>query len=94
MIHPGTTLTPTATRPELSPAGKRGGFSLLEVLIAMFILTVGMLGIAAVVVIGNMSAMRALIADRTATVGRNALSEVRVREWLEPVRWLTVQGSP
>ncbi|WP_347242780.1 prepilin-type N-terminal cleavage/methylation domain-containing protein [Thermogutta sp.] len=85
---------PTATRPERSPAGKRGGFSLLEVLIAMFILTVGMLGIAAVVVIGNMSAMRALIADRTAVVGRNALSEVRVRDWLDPVRWVTVQGSP
>ena len=85
---------PTATRPERSPAGKRGGFSLLEVLIAMFILTVGMLGIAAVVVIGNMSAMRALIADRTAVVGRDALSEVRVRDWLDPVRWVTVQGSP
>lgn len=94
MIDPGTTLMPTATRPERSPAGKRGGFSLLEVLIAMFILTVGMLGIAAVVVIGNMSAMRALIADRTAVVGRNALSEVRVRDWLDPVRWVTVQGSP
>jgi prepilin-type N-terminal cleavage/methylation domain-containing protein len=94
VIHPGTTLMQTVTRPRSSPAGKQGGFSLLEVLIAMFILTVGMLGIAAVVVIGNMSAMRALIADRTATVGRNALAEVRVREWLDPVRWLTVQGAP
>lgn len=60
----------------------------------MFVLTVGMLGIAAVVVIGNMSALRALVADRVATVGRNALAEVRTRDMLDPTRWLNVDGSP
>ncbi|MGQ9564841.1 MAG: type IV pilus modification PilV family protein [Thermogutta sp.] len=75
-------------------SGKRSGFSLLEVLIAMFILTVGMLGIAAVVVIGNSSALRALVADRVASVGRNALAEVRIREMLDARRWINVDGSP
>lgn len=93
MIHPVFALSPEAvlTCPQRPPV--RAGFSLLEVLIAMFILTVGMLGIAAVVVIGNMSAMRALVADRAAAVGRNALAEVRIREMLDPVRWLNVNGS-
>jgi len=81
-------LLPTGT------SGKRAAFSLLEVLIAMFILTVGMLGIAAVVVIGNASALRAMVADRVASVGRNALAEVRTREMLDAARWLNVDGSP
>lgn len=75
-------------------SGGRAAFSLLEVLIAMFILTVGMLGIAAVVVIGNASALRALVADRVASVGRNALADARTREMLDPTRWINVDGSP
>lgn len=75
-------------------SGGRAAFSLLEVLIAMFILTVGMLGIAAVVVIGNASALRAMVADRVASVGRNALAEVRTREMLDATRWMNVDGTP
>jgi len=75
-------------------SGGRAAFSLLEVLIAMFILTVGMLGIAAVVVIGNASALRAMVADRVASVGRNALAEVRTREMLDATRWMHVDGTP
>ena len=93
------TRSAAATLPTLAtlPSGNsplRSAFSLLEVLIAMFILTVGMLGIAAAVVIGNASALRALVADRVASVGRNGLAEVRTREMLDPNRWLDVAGSP
>lgn len=93
------TRSAAATLPTLAtlPSGNsplRSAFSLLEVLIAMFILTVGMLGIAAAVVIGNASALRALVADRVASVGRNGLAEVRTREMLDPNRWVDVAGSP
>lgn len=81
-------------RAPLSERTGRAAFSLLEVLIAMFILTVGMLGIAAVVVIGNASALRAMVADRVANVGRNGLAEVRTREMLNATRWVNINGSP
>lgn len=92
MNRPG--IAPRITlRALLSERTGRAAFSLLEVLIAMFILTVGMLGIAAVVVIGNASALRAMVADRVANVGRNVLADVRTREWLDATRWLNVDGS-
>ncbi|GAB4133967.1 type IV pilus modification PilV family protein [Thermopirellula anaerolimosa] len=72
----------------------RSGFNLLEVLIAMFVLTIGMLGVAAAVSMGNFLAVRTLIADRTAAVGRNALAEVRVREVLNARTWVLPDGSP
>ncbi len=93
MNRPGTVPRLTLRVP-LAERTERAAFSLLEVLIAMFILTVGMLGIAAVVVIGNASALRAMVADRVANVGRNVLADVRTREWLDATRWLNVDGSP
>lgn len=80
-------------RPRIVPVS-RHGFNLLEVLIAMFVLTIGMLGVAAAVSMGNFLAVRTLIADRTAAVGRNALAEVRVREILNPRTWVNPDGTP
>lgn len=80
-------------RPRIVPV-TRDGFNLLEVLIAMFVLTIGMLGVAAAVSMGNFLAVRSLIADRTAAVGRNALAEVRVREVLHPRTWVAPDGTP
>ncbi|NMC18936.1 MAG: prepilin-type N-terminal cleavage/methylation domain-containing protein [Thermogutta sp.] len=80
-------------RPRVGPA-TRHGFNLLEVLIAMFVLTIGMLGVAAAVSMGNFLAVRALIADRAAAVGRNALAEVRAREMLDPRGWTAPDGTP
>lgn len=80
-------------RPRVGPAA-RYGFNLLEVLIAMFVLTIGMLGVAAAVSMGNFLAVRTLIADRTAAVGRNALAEVRTREMLNPRTWTAPDGTP
>lgn len=77
-----------------SSAGSRGGFSLLEVLIAMFVLTIGMLGIAATIPIANLALARMAVADRAAACGRAAQREVRVRDMLDPSRWLTPDFNP
>ena len=94
MTRSAAATLPTLATPRSGSSPLRSAFSLLEVLIAMFILTVGMLGIAAAVVIGNASALRAMVADRVASVGRNVLADVRTREWLDATRWMNVDGSP
>lgn len=94
MTRSAAATLPTLATPRSGSSPLRSAFSLLEVLIAMFILTVGMLGIAAAVVIGNASALQALVADRVASVGRNGLAEVRTRELLDSTRWLNADGSP
>ncbi len=73
----------------------RRGFTLLEVLIAMFIIMFGLLGIAALLPIASQDMSRAARADRAATCGRSALAEVRVRQLCDPMGWLGVQtGGP
>ncbi len=66
----------------------RGGFSLLEVLISMFVLTIGLLGVAALIPIANLAIARTAVADRAAACGRAGMREVRVREWLNPNLWI------
>ncbi len=74
----------------------RRGFTLLEVLIAMFIIMFGLLGIAALLPIASHDMSRAAQADRAATCGRSALAEMQVRGFCDPAGWLAVQtpGPP
>lgn len=60
------------------------GVSLLEVLIAIFAIAVGLLGLAALIPTGQYSALEATKADRSAACGRAALAEVKIRRMLEP----------
>lgn len=67
----------------------RRGISLLEVLLSMFILTVGLLGVAALIPVGRYDLNQAAQADRGSTVGRAAFREVQIRDYLDQDRWIT-----
>jgi hypothetical protein len=65
----------------------RQGISLLEVLFAMFVLAVGLLGLAAMVPVGKHQVTEATHADRSTAIGVAAHNEIKVRDWLDPGTW-------
>lgn len=69
----------------LSPvASPRRGVSLLEVLIAIFVLTFGLMSIAMVIPAGRALMVDASKSDRATACGRAGLNEVRIRGWYDP----------
>jgi hypothetical protein len=74
------------------PAARRAraGVSLLEVLISIFVLSVGLLGIAAIIPVGGHEIAQATKADRAGACGHHGLQEVKVRRMLDPGSWLDV----
>jgi prepilin-type N-terminal cleavage/methylation domain-containing protein len=71
----------------LRPRRKRG-ISLLEILVAIFILSVGLLGVASLIPVGNSEVIKASIAHRSAETGLRAFREMRLRGYLNPQNWL------
>jgi type II secretory pathway pseudopilin PulG len=71
----------------------RRGITLLEVLVSIFILTVGLLGVAALIPLGNLAVTRGNVAYRGAEVARRTFREVRLRGWTRPEMWLTSEGK-
>jgi hypothetical protein len=74
----------------------RPGISLLEVLISMFVLVIGLLGVAAMFPVGQSYVFKAAQYDRSATLGQAAFNEIRVRGMLRPDRdyWLRPDSPP
>ncbi len=68
----------------IGSARQRHGISLLEVLVSVFVLTVGILGLAALIPIGRYEVLEAGKLDRGATLGKIAFREVLLREMLQP----------
>ncbi|MBX3415516.1 MAG: hypothetical protein KF708_22725 [Pirellulales bacterium] len=71
-----------------SPAKGRRGISLTEVLLSMFVMTVGILGLAALIPVGGSDVATAVRNDRTSNLGRAAFRDVQVRDWLNQNNWL------
>ncbi len=70
------------------------GVSLLEVLIAMFVITIGMLGVAALIPTGHFAVVESTKADRAAACGRAAVSEVKIRRMLDSNSWRWPDPTP
>jgi hypothetical protein len=60
---------------------------LLEVLFSMFVLAVGLLGLAAMVPVGKHQVTEASHADRSTAIGQAAHKEIKVRDALDPATW-------
>ncbi len=68
---------------------ERTGISLLEVLISIFVLSVGLLGVAALIPIGKVAMNKVEQSDRTGFLGRAALRDIKVRGMLGFNNWST-----
>ncbi len=77
----------------LSPFPRRG-ISLLEILISIFILAVGLLGVAALIPAGKLSMMEVETADRTGACGRAGLHDVQIRGMLNNTNDFVPPGLP
>ncbi len=88
--------TPISSNPQ-SPipnrSARRRGVSLLEVLVSLFILAVGLMGVAALIPLGKLSLMATETSDRTGACGRAAIREVRIRGLLDPTTWAATPTS-
>ncbi|MGE0535093.1 MAG: hypothetical protein AB7O68_08970 [Pirellulales bacterium] len=71
----------------------RTGISLLEVLIAMFILSVGLLGLAALLPVGQADIVDAAKSERSSAAGRLAMRDVRARGMLCVDNWMNHQDG-
>lgn len=71
----------------------RSGISLIEVLIAVFVLTFGLMSVAMVIPAGRYMMVEAAKSDRGSACGRAALNDMKIRGWLLPgqndVDWVT-----
>jgi hypothetical protein len=61
---------------------------------SMFVLSVGLLSVAALLPVGSFQAARALLNDREAVLGQNAAREAKTRGVLRPDWWRYANGFP
>jgi hypothetical protein len=88
LLPPAYSLQPTACRP------RRPGISLLEVLISMFVLLFGLLGVASIFPVGNYYAGRGDQYDRGAALSEAAFAELESRGLLQPGAWIYAADPP
>ncbi len=73
--------------PYSRPSALRRGVSLLEVLASIGVLSIGLLGLAALLPIGRYTLAEATKADRAGQCGRAALRDITVRRMLDYHNW-------
>ena len=69
------------------PFRRRAGVTLLEVLISMGVLSIGLLGVVALIPMGRFAVVEAGKADRSGACGHAAMREIKVRRMLDPYPW-------
>jgi len=73
---------------------QRSGLTLLEVLVSIFVLSVGLLGVATLIPMGSFALVESSKADRSAACGRAGQREIKIRRMLDPYMWLDPTGTP
>jgi len=69
------------------------GVSLVEVLISIFVLSIGLVGLAALIPVGGIAIVETAKSDRAGTCGRAALREIEVRGLADPQYWTNPQPT-
>src|SRR3954470_2407137 len=72
----------------------RRGLRLTEVLIAMGILTLGLLGVASVFPVGSFYMQKAEVADRGSAIAQSVMNDLMARGMLNPRSWYTMVPIP
>ena len=85
--HSALSIQPSALSNRFSRRARRG-VSLMEVLISIFVILFGMLGVAALLPVGRFEMSMCLRADRAGNAGRAALREAQVRGMTNPYQWI------
>jgi Tfp pilus assembly protein PilV len=75
------------------PTLPRRGISLLEVLISMFVLLFGLMGVASIFPVGNYHAGKGDQYDRGAALTEAAFAELHARGMLRPQYWMYADGT-
>jgi hypothetical protein len=73
--------------PWRAPSPRRRGISLTEVLIAMGILTVGLLGVASIFPVASAFMQKGDVADRGSAIAQAAFNEAVTKGYLDPAKW-------
>ncbi len=89
---PGPTFRPRPPAP--SPYPPRRAITLTEVLISMGILTLGLLGVAALFPVGGWYMQQAVIADNGAAIGQSVMNDLVARGSVNPKAWYAMVPSP
>ncbi len=89
ILHPSS-LIPHPSSLTLHPF--RRGITLMEVLISIFVLSIGLLGVAAIIPLGQLALWETAKADRCGACGRAALREIQVGRMLDFRYWYWLPG--
>lgn len=87
-------LPPYSFRLPPSPFRLRRAITLTEVLISMGILTLGLLGVAALFPVGGFYMQKAEVADRGSAIAQSVMNDVMARGMLNPGAWFVMVPSP
>ncbi|MCC6123929.1 MAG: hypothetical protein IT426_03125 [Pirellulales bacterium] len=90
ILHPSPVHSPLSPLP--SPLIRRG-VSLLEVLISIGVLTVGLLGVLAIIPLGQMTIAESVKAERAGACGRAAMRDIKVKRLLDYRSWMWEQNT-
>ncbi|MEE3220836.1 MAG: prepilin-type N-terminal cleavage/methylation domain-containing protein, partial [Planctomycetota bacterium] len=64
------------------------GITLMEVLIAIFVLAVGLMGVAALLPVGKSQVQKGTVQQRAATLATKAFESLKTRGILKPSNWM------
>jgi len=79
--------------PRAARRRSRRGVSLMEVLISTFVLSIGLLGLAALLPLGRFAVVETNKADYSGACGRAAMRDVEIRRMLFAGNWATNPGN-